>query len=133
MLTIDFFVMIKPDGVKRGLVGEIISRFEKKGFELVDMRFMVPDIEIVKRHYAEQSVMTFFKKLVKFTCSGKVVLMKWNGNIQVAREHIVGDTIPWKAVKGTIRGDFTCSMPENLIHCSDSPESAIREIGLWFS
>ncbi len=131
MTSIMFFVMIKPDGVKRGLVGEIVSRFEKKGFTLHNMKMTLPTENRAKAHYKEHGGKAFFDKLIKFTCSGAVVAMIWEGNIQVAR-NIVGATVPWEASKGTIRGDHACSMPNNLVHCSDSVESAQREISLWF-
>jgi len=123
--------MIKPDGVKRGLVGEIIARFETKGFILHNMKMVVPSNELAQSHYEEHKEKSFFEKLVNFTCSGAVVPMIWEGNVEVAR-NIVGATVPWEAKKGTIRGDYACSMPANLIHCSDSAESASREISLWF-
>jgi len=123
--------MIKPDGVKRGLVGEIISRFEKRGFTLHNMKMTTPSKELATSHYEEHQGKAFFEKLTEFTCSGPVVPMIWEGNVEVART-IVGATTPWNAEKGTIRGDFACSMPANLVHCSDSVESAEREIALWF-
>jgi len=123
--------MIKPDGVKRGLVGEIISRFEKKGFELMGMRMMTPNRQIIESHYAEHADKGFYDNLVDFTTSGAVVPMMWRGNIQVARQ-IIGATVPWEAKTGTIRGDFACTLPANLVHCSDSIESAKRELELWF-
>ena len=126
------FVMIKPDGVKRGLIGEIISRFEKKGFNLEAMKMVVPSCKLVEGHYEEHSKKGFFDDLVKFTTSGPVVAMIWNGDVQVARK-LVGSTLPWKADVGTIRGDMACCMRENLVHCSDSVESSKREITLWFS
>lgn len=132
MASIKFFVMIKPDGVKRGLVGEIISRFEKRGFILHDMKMFIPTPELVKEHYEEHEGKAFFQNLIDFTTSGPVVPLVFEGNIQVAR-NIIGATVPWEAKEGTIRGDFACSMPSNLVHCSDSIESAHREIELWFS
>lgn len=125
------FVMIKPDGVKRKLVGEIISRFERKGFDLLLIEVRNPVREMIEEHYKEHRHKGFFEKLVNFTLSGPVIMMVWNGDVQVAR-NIVGATVPWEAEKGTIRGDLACSMDENLIHCSDSIESSKREIGLWF-
>lgn len=131
MSSIRFFVMIKPDGVKRGLVGEIISRFEKKGFQLHNMKMLIPSESQARAHYEEHQNKAFFTKLINFTCSGAVIPMIWEGNVEVAR-NIVGATVPWEAKQGTIRGDYACSMPANLVHCSDSPESALREIKLWF-
>ena len=131
MSTNRFFVMVKPDGVQRGLVGEIISRFEKKGFVLHNIKMVIPDSTLARSHYEEHAGKAFFPDLIKFTTSGPVLPMIWEGNIRVARD-IVGNTVPWEAEKGTIRGDYTCSMPSNLVHCSDSVESAEREIKLWF-
>lgn len=125
------FVMIKPDGVRRGLIGELISRFEKKGFAIEEMKMMTPSKELVEQHYEEHSSKGFFKDLVNFTISGPVVAMILNGDVQVARK-LVGQTLPWKADECTIRGDLACCMRENLVHCSDSVESSKREIGLWF-
>jgi len=131
MSGVRFFVMVKPDGVKRGLVGEIISRFEKRGFKLHNMKMTVPSKELAAEHYKEHEGKVFFKDLIEFTCSGAVIPMIWEGTVEVARE-IVGATIPWDATKGSIRGDYACSLRYNLIHCSDSVESAKREIDLWF-
>ena len=131
MSTNRFFVMVKPDGVRRGLVGNIISRFEKKGFVLHNIKMVIPGDDLVKSHYKEHSDKAFFEDLIKFTTSGAVIPMVWEGNIQVAR-NILGATVPWEAKKGTIRGDYTCAMPANLVHCSDSIENAEREIKLWF-
>jgi len=126
------FVMIKPGGVRRNLVGEIISRFEKKGFELVDMKFLPkPNTELVKCHYEEHASKGFFKDLVDNITEGPVIAIKFSGNVQVARK-IVGKTLPWEAEQGTIRGDLACCLRDNLVHCSDSIESSKREIGLWF-
>ena len=131
MSSTRFFVMIKPDGVKRGLVGEVISRFEKKGFVLHNMKMTIPSTTIAEKHYEEHKGKAFFATLIKFTTSGPVIPMVWEGNIQVAR-NIVGATVPWEAKKGTIRGASACAMPANLVHCSDSIESAQREVSLWF-
>lgn len=131
MSSHNFFMMIKPDGVNRGLVGKILKRFEERGFHILQMKMCKPSAELVHSHYAEHQNKTFFDELVNFTTSGKVVAMIINGNIDVARK-IVGNTRPWDAKTGTIRGDYSCSLPQNLIHCSDSIESAKREIELWF-
>lgn len=125
------FVMIKPDGVRRHLVGEIISRFERKGFTISNMRMIQPSRELVEEHYQEHKGKVFFNKLVDFTTSGKVVAMTMEGNIEVARA-IIGTTTPWEAERGTIRGDLASSIRENLVHCSDSSMSAKREISIWF-
>ena len=127
----NLFVLIKPDGVRRGLVGKIISRFEKKGFHLLEMKMLIPEREVVEKHYEEHNSKYFFEDLVNFTLSGPVIAMVLSGNIQIARK-MTGENIPWKCEVGTIRGDFSCCLRENVIHCSDSQESAKREIGLWF-
>jgi nucleoside-diphosphate kinase len=125
------FVMIKPDGVRRRLIGEIISRFERKGFVIKEMKMMLPSKDLVEEHYQEHKGKVFFDKLVDFTTSGEVVAMTMIGNIEVARA-VVGATTPWEAERGTIRGDLASSIRENLVHCSDSQISAKREIGIWF-
>ena len=125
------FVMIKPDGVRRRLIGEIISRFERKGFTISDMRMILPSKDLVKEHYQEHEGEVFYNKLVGFITSGPVVAMIMEGNIETARA-VVGTTTPWEAARGTIRGDLASSINENLVHCSDSLISAKREIGIWF-
>ena len=125
------FVMIKPDGVRRGLIGEIISRFERKGFTIIEMKMITPTEHIAKEHYQEHNGKIFFNKLIEFTTSGSVVAMIMEGNIEVARA-VVGATTPWEAEKGTIRGDLASSIRENLVHCSDCLISANREIDIWF-
>ncbi|MGI6125841.1 MAG: nucleoside-diphosphate kinase [Planifilum sp.] len=127
------FLMVKPDGVQRGLVGEIISRFEKKGFKLVAAKLMQVSRELAEAHYAEHREKPFFEELVSFITSGPVLAMIWEGEnvIAVARQ-MMGKTNPAEAAPGTIRGDYGISVGMNIIHGSDSPESAEREIGLWF-
>lgn len=131
MASTSFFVMIKPDGVRRNLVGEIISRFERKGFTMRYMEYRMCSRRHFEEHYREHEGKNFYDALIDFSCSGPVVAIIFEGNIQVARK-IVGETIPWQADVGTIRGDFACSLPDNLVHCSDSVESAKRELALWF-
>lgn len=128
------FIMVKPDGVQRNLVGEIVSRFEKKGYQLVGAKLMVVSRELAEEHYAEHKERPFFGELVDFITSGPVFAMVWQGNnvITTARS-MVGKTNPVDAASGTIRGDFATSVGMNIIHGSDSQESAEREIGLWFS
>ena len=122
--------MAKPDAVERGLVGEIISRFERKGFKLYMCRkFHTPET-LVAEHYKEHQGKSFYQDLISFTLEGPVFAMIWYGNITVARA-MVGATRPEDALPGTIRGDFACSLPANLIHCSDGPESATHEVDLW--
>lgn len=128
----DLCVIIKPDGVRRGLIGNIISRFENKGFTISKMRFVSPTKEILRKHYSEHSEKVFFGAMIEFMTSGPVVVMVMNGDIKVARS-IVGATVPWDASPGTIRGDYANTVRENLVHCSDTSENARREIKLWFS
>jgi nucleoside-diphosphate kinase len=127
------FVMVKPDGVQRKLVGEIISRLERKGFILRAAKMMQIDAELAGRHYAEHQGKPFFPGLVEFISSGPVVAMVWEGeNAVAAVRKLMGATDPLEAAPGTIRGDLAAVMSENLIHGSDSPEAAQREIGLFF-
>ncbi len=128
-----FFVMAKPDACKRGLVGEIIFRFEKKGFKMLklELRDASKCVYTIEMHYAEHQIRPFYDSLIEFTSTGQICCMVWEGNIQVART-MVGSTLPWEAKAGTIRGDYACCLPANLIHCSDGSENAIREVNLWF-
>ena len=128
------YVMIKPDGVQRGLVGEIIQRFERKGLQLVGLKQVVPSEEIARKHYAVHSEKPFFSGLIKFITSGPVVCMAWSGidAISVAR-NLIGSTNGREAIPGTIRGDFGMDIGYNMIHGSDAPETAEFELGLWFS
>lgn len=127
------FVMVKPDGVQRKLVGEIISRLERKGFILRAAKMMQIDAELAGRHYAEHQGKPFFPGLVEFISSGPVVAMVWEGeNAVAAVRKLMGATDPLEAAPGTIRGDLAAVMSENLIHGSDSPAAAQREIGLFF-
>lgn len=127
------FLMVKPDGVQRNLIGEIVSRFERKGFQLVAAKLMMVSRELAEKHYAEHKDKPFFEELVNFLTSGPVFAMVWQGEniIEVARA-MMGKTNPAQAAPGTIRGDFGVSIGMNVIHGSDSPESAEREIALWF-
>lgn len=127
------FVMIKPDGVQRGLIGEILSRFERKGFKVVAAKFIQVHPELAEAHYAEHKERPFFGELVSFITSSPVFAFVLEGQdvIRVVRE-MMGATDPLKAQPGTIRGDYGRSIGMNLIHGSDSPESAEREINLWF-
>ncbi len=127
------FVMVKPDGVRRGLVGEVIGRFERKGLTLEKMRLLVIDEELAGRHYAEHVEKPFFGDLVEFITSGPVVAMEWSGPgaVGVART-IMGPTNPADAPPGTIRGDYGTIITTNIVHGSDSVESGIRELGIFF-
>lgn len=128
------FLMVKPDGVQRSLIGEIVQRFEKKGYQLVGAKLMQITQELAEQHYAEHKERPFFGELVSFITSGPVFAMVWQGEnvIKVARE-MMGKTNPAEAAPGTIRGDFSVQVAMNVIHGSDSPESAEREVNLFFS
>jgi len=127
------FVMVKPDGVQRGIVGQVISRFEAKGLKLVAAKLMTIDMELASRHYGEHVGKPFYEKLVNFITSGPVLAMVWEGEdaISVVRT-VVGKTNPREAGPGTIRGLYGMTTGRNIIHASDSPTSAEREINLFF-
>jgi nucleoside-diphosphate kinase len=126
-------LIIKPDAVRRGLVGEILSRLERKGLRVDDLRMMRIDRDLADRHYAEHREKPFFSELVDFITSGDVIVAKVSGRdaISVMRT-IMGATDPSNAGPGTIRGDYGTVITENLVHGSDSPESAARELALFF-
>jgi len=127
------FIMIKPDGVHRGIIGDIIKRFEAKGFKLVAMKFMWADQELLKNHYKDPSAKPFFKGLVEYMSSGPVVPMCWEGkNVVKTGRVMLGETNPANSAPGTIRGDFCIEVGRNICHGSDSVESAMKEIELWF-
>jgi nucleoside-diphosphate kinase len=127
------FTMIKPDAVERGLVGEIISRFEDKGLALEKIRKLTIDEELARRHYAEHVEKPFFPELAEFITSGPVIAMEWSGEsaISVCRT-LMGATDPKEAAPGTIRGDYGILVTNNLVHGSDGPESAARELEIFF-
>ncbi len=127
------FVMVKPDGVRRGLIGEVIGRLERKGLALEKMRMLLIDEELAGRHYAEHTEKPFFGDLVSFITSGPVVAMEWSGEsaVSVART-LMGATDPIEAPPGTIRGDFATVITENIVHGSDSVASGERELGIFF-
>ncbi|CAD5936086.1 Nucleoside diphosphate kinase [Planktothrix tepida] len=128
------FLAIKPDGVQRGLVGEIIRRFETKGFTLVGLKLLIPSQELAEKHYAVHKERPFFKDLVSFITSGPIVAMVWEGDGVVASARkMIGATNPLNAEPGTIRGDFGINIGRNIIHGSDAIETAQNEISLWFS
>jgi nucleoside-diphosphate kinase len=126
-------VLVKPDAVRRGLVGEVISRFERKGLTIEETRLRTMDAALADQHYAEHVDKPFYPPLKDFMTSGPLVAMVLSGDsaIEVVRA-LTGATDGRKAAPGTIRGDFSLSNRENLVHASDSPESARREIELWF-
>jgi len=127
------FVIVKPDGVRRGLVGEVISRLERKGLRLSRARVLTIDSGLAARHYAEHVTKDFYPDLEAFITGGPAVAMEWEGEeaVEVARA-LMGVTDPKKAAPGTIRGDFGLVVTENIVHGSDSPASAERELGLFF-
>ncbi|MBF0774522.1 nucleoside-diphosphate kinase [Mammaliicoccus sciuri] len=127
------FLMIKPDAVQRNLIGEVVSRLERKGLKLVAAKLFQANEELAKEHYAEHVEKPFFNDLVSFITSGPVFAMVVEGkNIVEVTRTLVGETNPTKAAPGTIRGDYGIDLGRNIIHGSDSNESAEREIGLWF-
>lgn len=127
------YVMIKPDGVQRGLIAEILGRFERKGLKLVGLKSVVPSQETAEAHYEVHKERPFYPGLIKFVTSGPVVCMAWSGKdaITVARS-LIGSTNGREASPGTIRGDFGMDMGFNMIHGSDAAETAAFELGLWF-
>ncbi|KAI1301247.1 Nucleoside diphosphate kinase [Halotydeus destructor] len=128
------FIMIKPDGVQRGLVGEIIKRFESKGFKLVALKYQSAGKDLLEKHYADLSSKPFFAGLVKYMQEGPVVPMVWEGLgvIKTGRK-MLGETNPADAAVGTIRGDYAIQVGRNICHGSDSVEAANKEIALWFT
>lgn len=127
------FLMVKPDGVERGLTGEVISRIEKKGFRMVAIKMLRISEELAREHYAEHAGKPFFDEMLSFITSGPVVAMVWEGPgvIQSIRE-IMGATDPARAEPGTIRRDMGTSISRNVVHGSDSPAAAEREVNLFF-
>jgi nucleoside-diphosphate kinase len=126
-------ILVKPDAFARGLTGEIIARFERKGLRIVAMRHMTMTRELAERHYAEHSERPFYGELVEFIISGPIVAMVLEGvdAVRAARQAI-GATDPLEAAPGSIRGDYAIEMGQNMVHGSDSPESAAREAALFF-
>lgn len=128
------FIMIKPDGVQRKLISEVISRFEVKGFTLLGLKLMSVSKELAEEHYNIHKERPFFKDLVEFICSSPVVAMVWEGEgVVTSSRKIIGATNPLEADSGTIRGDFGISVGRNLIHGSDAIITAETEINLWFN
>ena len=127
------FFMIKPDGVKRNLIGDVVSRVEKEGFVITKMKMMSISDDLAKKHYAEHSEKSFFNDLVDFITSGPVVAMEVHGEDAVSEiRRIMGATNPSDAEPGTIRADLATKLEENVVHGSDSEESAERELSLFF-
>ncbi len=128
------FIMVKPDGVQRGIVGEVVQRFENKGFKLVGAKLMNVSTELAETHYGEHKERPFFGELVDFITSGPVFAMVWEGeNVISTSRLMIGETNPAEATPGSIRGDFAVTVGKNIIHGSDSPESAEKEINLFFN
>ena len=126
-------VLVKPDGVKKHICGEIIARFERKGLAIHAIKMIQVPAELAKKHYAEHEGKDFFQDLIDFITSGPVLAMVIEGeNAVKAVRQINGATNPLEAVPGSIRGDFATSIDENVVHASDAPETAAREIALWF-
>jgi nucleoside-diphosphate kinase len=127
------FIMVKPDGVERGLVGEVISRLEDKGLRLQQIRALRVDEDLARRHYAEHTEKPFFAGLLEFITSGPVVAMEWSGESAIdAARALMGATDPKEAAPGTIRGDLALEITRNIVHGSDGPESAQRELVIFF-
>lgn len=128
------FVAVKPDGVQRGLVGEIITRFERRGLKLVGMKLLQVTNELAEKHYGEHKGKPFYPGLVQFITSGPVVAMVWEGKdaVSLAR-NVIGATNPAQAAPGSIRGDLAVEIGRNVVHGSDSPENGEREVSIFFN
>jgi nucleoside-diphosphate kinase len=126
-------ILVKPDGVQRGLTGEIISRFERRGLKLVGMKFIQMSQELAEDHYAVHKERPFYNDLVAYITSGPVVAMVWEGQEAIAAARsTMGATKPVEAAPGTIRGDLGMEIGRNLVHGSDSPENGVKEVNLFF-
>jgi len=128
------FVLVKPDGVQRGLTGEVISRLEKRGLKLVAAKFMAVPDSLAEKHYAVHKGKDFYAGLIKYITSAPVMALVWEGtNAVAAVRQTMGATRPWEAAPGSIRHDFALEVSRNLTHASDSVENAGIEIALWFT
>jgi nucleoside-diphosphate kinase len=126
-------ILVKPDAFARSLTGEIIARFERKGLRIVALQHMTMSRELAGRHYAEHEGKSFYEELVTFITSGPLVALVLEGEqAVVAARQVIGATDPLQATTGSIRGDFAIEVGQNMVHGSDSPESAAREVGLFF-
>jgi nucleoside-diphosphate kinase len=126
-------ILVKPDAFARGLTGEIIARFERKGLQIVALKHMTVDAQLAKRHYAEHEGKPFFGELVEFITSGPIVAMVLEGEQAItAARQVIGATNPLEATTGSIRGDFAIAVGQNMVHGSDSVESGQREAELFF-
>jgi nucleoside-diphosphate kinase len=128
------FVMVKPDGVQRGIVSEVVARFEQKGYTLLALKLCKPHISLIDKHYAEHIGKSFFRGLTKYISSGPVCAMVWAGEDIVSQgRKMVGSTNPLASAPSTLRSTFTIDVSRNLVHASDSVASAKREISIWFT
>ncbi len=126
-------ILVKPDAFARNLTGEIIARFERKGLRLVALQLMTMSGELAAQHYAEHEGKSFYEELVTFITSGPLVAMVLEGESAItAARQVIGATNPLEATTGSIRGDYAIAVGQNMVHGSDSPESAAREVGLFF-
>jgi nucleoside-diphosphate kinase len=126
-------ILVKPDAFARGLTGEIIARFERKGLQIVALKLITTPRDLAETHYDEHRERPFFGELVDFITSAPLVAMVLEGDEAVtAARQLIGATNPLEATTGSIRGDFAIAVGQNMVHGSDSPESATREIGIWF-
>ena len=127
------YIMIKPDGVQRGLIGDIVKRFEQRGFKLVALKMVTPSVSHLKEHYADLAKKPFFPSLIEYMASGPVVCMVWEGShaVKIGRV-LLGETNPMDSTPGSIRGDFCIEVGRNICHGSDAVDSAEHEIKLWF-
>ncbi len=126
-------ILVKPDAFARNLTGEIIARFERKGLRVVALALMTMTRDLAARHYAEHEGKSFYEELVTFITSGPLVAMVLEGeSAVVAARQVIGATNPLEATTGSIRGDYAIAVGQNMVHGSDSPESAAREVGLFF-
>jgi nucleoside-diphosphate kinase len=126
-------ILVKPDAFARNLTGEIVARFERKGLRLVALQMMTMSRELAARHYAEHEGKPFYEELVGFITSGPLVALVLEGeSAVVAARQVIGATNPLEATTGSIRGDYAVAVGQNMVHGSDSPESAVREVGLFF-
>ena len=127
-------ILVKPDGVQRGLMGEIVSRFERRGLKLLGMKFIQMSEDLANQHYAVHKERPFFNDLVSYITSGPVLAMVWEGKDAIAAARsTIGATKPAEATPGSIRGDFGMEIGRNLVHGSDSPENGVKESNLFFA
>mmetsp|Transcript_3522 Transcript_3522/g.8041 ORF Transcript_3522/g.8041 Transcript_3522/m.8041 type:complete len:229 (+) Transcript_3522:26-712(+) len=127
------FLAVKPDGVQRGLIGDIIARFEKRGYKLVGLKMVWPTLEMAQAHYADLSSKGFYDGLCKFFSSGPIVCMCWEGKDVIKQgRQMLGETQPLASKPGSIRGDYSIDLGRNICHGSDAPESAAHELQMWF-